>query len=73
MSEGGSPAGGGSRMWERAGGRGTRQISGDSGDNQPMPCASGHAASAPQADEVGGHFLGTGSGDVGKISSHLLH
>ena len=65
-SEGGSPGGGGSRMWERAGGRGTRQISGGSGDNRPVPCGSGHAASAPQVDEVGGRFPGTGSGDTGK-------
>lgn len=57
-----APAGGGSRMWERAGGRGTRQISGGSGYNHPVPCASGRPASAPQADEVGGRFPGTGSG-----------
>ena len=32
----------------------------------PCACGSGHAASAPQADEVGGRFPGTGSGDTGK-------
>ncbi|XP_057400837.1 uncharacterized protein LOC130708056 isoform X2 [Balaenoptera acutorostrata] len=71
-SEGGSLGSGGSRVWERAGGRGTRQISGGAEDSRPAPCASGRPFRAPHAGEVGGCLPGTGGGDTGKASCPTL-
>lgn len=71
-SEGGSLGSRGSRVWERAGGRGTRQISGGAEDSRPAPWASGRPSPAPQAGEVGGCLPGTGGGDTGKARCPTL-
>ena len=83
-SEGGSPGGGGSRMWERAGGRGTRQISGGSGDNRPVPVDRAMPPQPLRLMRLEVAFQELEAGIRGKIrwimllqmctdSSHLLH